>query len=189
MRTAVRTVQSSAEMRACLPAVIVLSLLARAAHAEVPSRTPAHKSPNAAFGLSFAGTLVTLVAIPVGVFAPPAEAKAGGLAVALLAPSAGTLYAGDVLTPGLALRGLGVAVIAGIVQRDSWCEINQHDQCHTSDLEIHVIEAAAAAIVVGGVWDSIRGPSTVRAHNARVDLTLAPVVTPTSSGLAITGSF
>lgn len=155
-----------------------------------PSRVSGKKSPTAAFVLSFTGTLVAGTAIPFAAIVPDRDAKVIGLGVALLAPSGGTLYAGEALTPGLALRSLGVAVAAGVVRRDDVCAFGDHEGCNSlSDTELYLLEAATAAIVVGGVWDSIRAVRTVNAHNARVDLTITPLVTPTSSGLALSGRF
>jgi hypothetical protein len=154
-------------------AVIALSLLA-------PSIARAEeRDPDTALQLSIVGTLTAVVvAIPAGDL-HNSDWKIGLplLAAIEVLPSAGHIYAGDYVSPGLVGRvaGGGLLVLA------------LADPFHHDGLEIvsdtaRTVGLGGLALMVGGtIYDVVSARSAARRYNAR-KLELAPTAFATANG-------
>lgn len=147
------------------------------------------KDESAATGMAVAGALGGLGVMGLG-FANLQRSYVlfgVGALIGLVGPSLGQFYAGEILTPGLGLRavGLGALGYSGLV-------LSQCDEgCGAAGLPLL---AGLGLYVAGAIYDLATTPRAVRAWNAaHHHVTLAPTVVPTgahaSLGLGVVGTF
>lgn len=170
-------------MKIVMASVALLVSLAKPAAAQ-----PEPLSEGAALGLSL-GTTVVSWSVMVGAGSIEDETTATTVAAVaglgtLIAPSTGHVYAGQIITRGLVLRGAGLASLGGFVLAVRDCDFIEND-CESAGLAI-LLGLTAVGLYVGGTIDDIvTAPRRVRRHNrAR---TIQPVITP--AGVAIVGRF
>ncbi len=171
----------------------VLAVLATPALADGDPPEPVDE--HVALALSLGGTVASwgLVVASVKLDGEMSHDAVGalttiGLLGTFLAPSAGHWYADKYLTRGLGLRALGgasatlgVITIAGCIGEDADC---------SGALGAGLLLLGAGLYAYGTVDDIASAPARARARNAEIEaLTVAPLVTPTTTGLAIAGSF
>ena len=167
-----------------------LVLVARLAFAQAPGETPPlpeqddQKAVWAGYMWSLAATTAPLT---VGIALDPDNDHktyrtladvmlVGGLT---LGPSAGHWYAGEGVTPGLALRVGAAAAIAGLAMWDPHLD-------HGA-ITIGGLMLAAHAWIGGLAWDLATIPRSVRHYNRAHQHQLTPVIT--GNGVAIAGRF
>jgi hypothetical protein len=115
--------------------------------------------------------------------APPASLFGLGLLGTYLAPSTGHWYAGSFLTRGLVIRSVGaVAAFSGFVKAIS-CET-----CDENNVLL-LFWGGLALYAVGTIDDIVTAPGRVRRKNRALGYTIAPVVTPSSTGVMLGGRF
>jgi hypothetical protein len=178
----------------------LLVLLVGCAARPTPASRP--KSVQKANGLAVAGALAAPVAIVAGVAlgeaAEPGEGAAigylAGLAVAVVAPSAGHWYAGRATTRGMALRAVGAtAFTVGSV--GALACLDDHDGagdpflCESEVILPLMILAGPILYVSGVVWDLVTADDAARAWNREHGLHLTPTIVHGAPGLAIGGRF
>ncbi|MBP9087903.1 MAG: hypothetical protein KBG15_17410 [Kofleriaceae bacterium] len=106
----------------------------------------------------------------------------GGFATAatVLGPSIGQWYAGQTITPGLAMRLGAVAGVVGLAVYDPHLD-------HVGTL--FGIVGAVALFQTGLVWDIVTLPRAVRRMNREHGLALTPMASNSATGLALAGRF
>lgn len=188
---------------ASITAALVLVVSARAALADDGAASDAPKSEYVATALSVVGSLagpaLLIGGISIGVRDCASCGTVGdgvfaaGVAATVVAPSAGSIYAGKLGTRGMAMRGAGVGMIAGAVTlAESSC--TDGSACEPG-AQLALAVVGAALVVGGSAYDIYDAHDNARAYNERhrVSATLAPMVarTPdgTRSGLAVVGTF
>lgn len=195
-------------------AVAALAVAMPSLAAAQPSLTPPsteisvaseEKSESTAVSLSVAGTL-----LPIALFATAAAADdsangevddvlvIGGLAAAVVGPSAGHWYAGRTITGGMVARAAGGTALflgIGVALGDAF----DHDDDEGGDgdgaLAAGLMFGGMAAVVGGVIHDIATADDAARAynqHHAR-RFTVTPTVVrgaaATGAGLAVTGAF
>jgi hypothetical protein len=148
-------------------------------------------SESTALWLSLGVSLASWTAISVGVAAADKAQgeSAGPLATigvlgAFLGPSAGHWYRGALLSRGMIPRVLGGVVMVFGFGLGSSCE---GDSCDTS---FQIFLGGAALVVVGSIDDIVMAPYRVRKHNQSLEgISLVPIVTPHSAGIALGARF
>jgi hypothetical protein len=161
-----------------LPSVLALALASPSAVAE-PVRDPP-KRVLTAYAITWAAVAVPAMAAAVASETDPDGTSrtaivfgSVGIAGMVLGPSAGHWYAGDWLTPGLALRGGAAVTVATLALADPHLE--------HPNLTIPGLLVAASLWAGGVVWDVATVPRAVHRANQR------PLVT--ARGVAIAGTF
>jgi hypothetical protein len=169
-------------------AAVLLVALAADAHAE-PSRSP--KDPTTATLVSVGATLVP---IALGI---ASKNGTSGLILAtagvVLGPSAGHWYAGEVGWTGLAIRGLGLAATALVIDDSFQCAIGDGGEsgknCSLAD---GVLFGGVSLLIGGVIFDWLRVGDSARRANAR-SVQIAPTVISgpqsTGTGLGLSGAF
>jgi hypothetical protein len=115
---------------------------------------------------------------------PPLAAKLtslGSVGLLTFGPSFGHWYAGETVTPGLLLRGGG---LAGVVGGAALLVNDVGDD----QVGFGLVIAGQAAFVTGIVWDLWTVRRSARAHAGERTATVVPLVGETS-GLALAGDF
>jgi hypothetical protein len=149
------------------------------------------KDPGDARMFSLLGT-----AASVGVMVVGANTTDGGAlfmvgaASAVITPSLGEWYAGDILTTGLMIRG--GAAIGAVVGMGQFLSCLDTPNCH-GEVGLSVAGVSAVAFVSGAIYDIVDAPAAARRYNNDHHLRLAPTATSTASGKAygvgLSGSF
>jgi hypothetical protein len=107
-----------------------------------------------------------------------------GVIGAFLGPSTGHWYRGAILTRGMISRMIGGAVMIFGIALGSSCD------GHSCETAVNSILGGMALVAIGSADDIITAPFRMRAHNRSLqDVTLAPMVTPHSAGLALGARF
>ncbi len=155
----------------------------------VPAAPPVQGEPlseGVALGLSLGGTIASwalLVAVVADEEDDHGTLATLGLLGTYVAPSAGHWYAGSFLTRGLGIRTAGaVATFAAIVKLIS-C-----DGCNDAEVE-YLFYGGLLLYAAGTIDDIFNARGKVRQKNRERGFTIAPVVTPQSTGLALGGRF
>jgi hypothetical protein len=183
-------------MRTIWACVVVLGvvLAAHTAHADDSDL----KSENVATGLSLAGSAIGPVMIfdgyeiannNFGSNKHTVEALvAGGCVSMVIGPSLGEWYAGKGLTHGLKLR-IGGALI-GLAAAGLFVSAVQNDSGGAAGVGL-IAGGIATGMLVVGTGDSLNDASAdVREYNqTHRQLTLAPIATHDTHGLALVGTF
>src|SRR5262245_38985247 len=177
-------------------ALLLIVALCGVAHAQAPGEKPVlprddadDKSIATAYLTSVAATTLPLAVFVIGApenerAHPTRAAVFGSLGIAalVLGPSAGHWYAHRTITTGLVLRGVAAAGIATLAIADP----------HGENLGALIVGGVAAVGTweVGVIWDFATLPRSVRRYNReRRQLQLAPLVAPSTTGLALAGTF
>jgi hypothetical protein len=115
-----------------------------------------------------------------------------GFVGTLVAPSFGHWYAGSYLTRGMGLRALGtLAIGAGLASfyedvLDTW----DGSDDHSADSAGWLILVGGGLLIGGTIDDIVTAPRKVRKRNQQMfSVGVAPVVTPRTAGLALSGTF
>jgi hypothetical protein len=158
-----------------------------------PRRDPVGKplSEGLASALSIGGTIVS-VGLLVGAgylvdqdhdTEAAAVAIGGGLGL-LIAPSSGHFYAGKYFPRGMWLRLSGVAAggIAILVAKSA-------DDLGDAGISLLLLIGGSVAVLAGAFDDMISVSDHVSRRNQMRGFAIAPVVTPSSAGLALGGRF
>ena len=158
---------------------LVCSFASRTAVAE-PSRDHPTRRVLTAYAITWAAVALPSMVAAIGSEtdpdgnSPTAIAFGSvGIAGMVLGPSAGHWYAGDWITPGLALRGAAAVTVATLAVADPHLE-------HPT-LTIPGLVVAAGLWAGGVVWDVATVPRTVHRANLR------PIVS--ARGVALAGTF
>jgi hypothetical protein len=182
--------------------LLVLVLLGGTAFAQAPGDAPLRDPaaldppPTAKTKSTAEAYLVTIAAttvpIALSALAEPDDASKAttfqnalgvvGIAGMLLGPSAGHWYLGEGVTTGLALRLTGAAVIGGLVLGDP----------HANHVGVLIVGGIAGVGLweTGTIWDLVTLPRSVRRYNKRqIEMQLAPMVAPGTTGLSVAGRF
>lgn len=179
--------------------MLVIGVLARAAHAEPleltppgltpPTerpRPPAQRSLLAAYGLTVGVLAAGAIVVNLGDEDRPSSPRSVSLGIVgnlafLAGPSVGHWYAGERITPGLVLRTAGAAAIGLMV----W----QHPHCADEGCgpEILAVAGILGLVGTGMAWDLLTLPRSIRRANHRAQLQLAPLITHGATGLILVG--
>jgi hypothetical protein len=157
------------------------------------------KDPAFAQNLALGGTLASALVISVGYTSGGgiAPVAIGGLSL-IVTPSLGDLYAGNPLPNGMVLRGglmlLAVGAGAYLQQCSNACFGPEHTVWWQSWVTIAPVGILTMAVVGGStLHDLIHAGDEARAHNARLQLHVAPVAVSTGGssavGLGLAGTF
>lgn len=151
------------------------------------------KSPTTATLLALAGAV-----LPVAVMVATSETGdddlfSGALLASTLTPSLGHWYAGEFLTTGMALRGVGgLLVIAGVAQALSCFEGCSDGAGAAGGL----ILAGAGSYVGGTIYDVATAGAAARRYNRShgAQMAVAPTMIPAGGGamamgMGVSGSF
>jgi hypothetical protein len=175
-----------------LCAVLALSSIAHADTADEDS-----KSELAATAMSVSGTLagagLTTLALTNGDYRAPLhdeiyELLGAGLVTLAIAPSLGRWYAHDTAKTGLVLRTLGIAGGAlGYWMFATGIFFNPA----TAGAGIILGGGGIGMLITGTAIDLWGAHASVRRYNHAhsIDISVAPLVTPRASGLALVGTF
>jgi hypothetical protein len=158
---------------------------------------PAVKDRDAAFKLSAGATLVSIGLVVAGASTGHDALTDAGLVSSLVAPSAGELYAGKLLTPGLGLRAAsaGIGLLGLNEAHNCGYYVWPTGSCRNSgDITRALILIGAIGYVSGTLYDIATAGSAVDDYNQRLHLRVTPAVIPTASsgpavGLGLGGSF
>jgi hypothetical protein len=169
--------------------IVALTLAASDAHAE----SSPHKEPGTATLVSIGATV-----LPIAVGAAIVSKEDVGAAVligagAILGPSAGHWYAGELGLPGLAIRGAGITIMAVVANDAAGCFFKDGGEEGKNCKLVNAVAIVGAGVYLGGVvYDWATANASARRHNAR-SLSIAPTMVSgtrsTGAGLGITGSF
>ncbi len=154
-----------------------------------PAAPPAAKplSESTALGLSIGFTVGSWAALAGSVYLPEHPTALPILLCsfgAAIAPSAGNFYAGTYLTRGLALRSVGTlaALFGAASVPGGFEELGPY-------VVYGVLGAGLALYAIGTIDDLVTTPGRVRRKNRELGLTIAPAVTPGSTGILLGGRF
>jgi len=151
---------------------------------------PELKSGTTATALSIGGTLASVGVFAFGEASGRDRLAAAGLVGALIAPSAGEMYAGDVLTVGMGLRAVGIGALIGGYEVFMNC--NWSCSRDSGNLIIALLTTSIVGYGAGAVYDIATAQAAVERHNQRIQLQIAPMVSTPSgpaAGLSLGGSF
>lgn len=154
------------------------------------------KNPAAAFGMSFGGTLASgaLIALSYDLHSggePNNALLYAGVAGLALMPSAGHWYAHDYVSMGLLIRAGGVAG-AALLFAASPCVRGDspYEACtNISGGQQVALIGGAASFLIGTLWDIGTAPGAASRYNEKLQISLVPVVSRGSYGLALGGRF
>jgi len=168
--------------------------LAPLAAPSAPVGEPAElKSPSTATLLALAGAVLPVAVMVVTAETGDDDLFSGALLASTLTPSLGHWYAGEFLTTGMALRGVGgLLVIAGVAQALSCFE-----GCGGgAGAAGGVILAGAGSYVGGTIYDVATAGDAARRYNRShgAQMAVAPTMIPTGGGamamgMGVSGSF
>ena len=171
---------------AILCSVILASRLAAADDAH-----PDTRDPVAAAALSAGGAVLSIGIIAVGGRTHNTVLFDIGVASSLVAPSAGEIYAGDLLTLGMGIRVLSASIVLAGLQKDSGCSQGGQPCDPLGAVGLAII--GVAGYTTGILYDIATAPSAADRYNKKHRVQVTPIVTPTASGrivgLGIRGSF
>ena len=171
---------------------IVVRVLAFPVHfAAADTAAPELKSRNTATLLSFGGTLTSIGVIAFGGHSANDPLTAAGLVSALIAPSAGQIYAGEVVTVGMGIRAAAIGAGVGGYQMLLDC-LTEGGTCRHGALSITLITAGLVGYTTGAMYDVATAGAAVDRHNRRVQLQVAPILATASGpavGIGLGGSF
>jgi hypothetical protein len=178
-------------------AVAIVSALTFTAHVVAADDAPAWKDRDAAFKLSAGATLVSIGLVVAGASTGHTTLTDGGLISTLLTPSAGELYAGKLLTPGMGIRVLAAGVELAAFSEAHRCGyyVWPTGSCRNSgDITQALILIGAIGYATGAIYDIATASSAVDDYNQRLHVRVTPTVIPTASsgpavGLGLGGSF
>jgi hypothetical protein len=178
-----------------LLSVLVMVALASPALADADPPEPVNE--NVALALSLGGTALSWGLV---LGAPLLQQSSDhatstlvtvGLVGTFIAPSAGHWYADKFFTRGLAARSLGVAsVVTGAVAILAECGIGEDQECDTPVLGVGLMVVGVGLYAYGTYDDIANARAQARKRNAELQsLVVAPIVTQSSTGLALSGRF
>lgn len=178
-------------------AVVVVSALTFTTHLAAADDAPAPKDRDVAFKLSAGATVVSIGLVIAGASTGHATLTDAGLLSSLVTPSAGELYAGKLLTPGMGIRVLSAGVgLLGINEAHNcgWYVWPTGSCRNSGDITRALILIGAIGYATGTVYDIATTSRAVDDYNERLHLRVAPTVIPTGSsspvvGLSLGGSF
>ncbi|HEY4177055.1 MAG TPA: hypothetical protein VGM90_09500 [Kofleriaceae bacterium] len=161
---------------ATLFAVICTPLVA---HAEEVGE----KSESTGVAIAVGATLGSVALMAGGLESDNGGLFTVGLLASTVAPSLGHWYAGDVLTPGLAIRGASaVAVLVGFGQALS-CLGAEDATCQEPDSAGFLLAGGLIGYAAGSILDLATTSDAVRDYNARLHIaTVTPTMLPSSNG-------
>jgi hypothetical protein len=184
------------KLRVALAIVSAVTFTTRLAAAD---DAPARKDRDAAFKLSAGATLVSVGLVVAGASTGHDALTDAGLLSSLVTPSAGELYAGKLMPPGLGLRAASAGIGLLGVNEALHCGfyIYPTGSCRNSgDITRALILIGAIGYVTGTFYDIATATSAVDEYNQRLHLRVTPTVIPTASagsavglGLGLGGSF
>jgi hypothetical protein len=152
-----------------------------------PTQTVVQRSPVTAELLSLGGTLGSFALFGIGTRS--ATLVAASVASLVITPSIGHIYAGEYLTGGLGIRLVGeLAVFYGASLS---CKYNEEHVCSGPTKEqVGWTLAGAGVLLVGVGFDLVTAPGAAQRYNREhAQVTLVPIATDRSYGLALAGSF
>jgi hypothetical protein len=155
---------------------------------------PEPKDRGTAVALSAGGTMASATLLVVGVETKNGALAAAGLISSLVTPSAGEIYAGRVVTPGLVLRLVSAgAAVAGLEEAFK-CFLASSPCQHDPGLAAGLIVAGGIGYASGILYDIATAGRAVDDYNQRMHVRVTPTVIPTAAsgpavGLGIGGSF
>jgi len=170
--------------------MVVWTLAFPVRFASADTAAPELKSRSAATLLSLGGTLAPIGMIALGERSGNDALVAAGLVSALLAPSAGEIYAGELLTVGMGIRAVGIGALIGGYEVFMNC--NWSCSREDSNLLIALLTTSIVGYGAGAVYDIVTAQAAVERHNQRIQLQIAPMVSTPSgpaAGLSLGGSF
>lgn len=159
---------------------------------------PTWKDRDAAFKLSAGATLVSIGLVVAGASTGHDALTDAGLLSSLVTPSAGELYAGKLLSPGLGLRaasaGIGLLGLNEALHCGFYIYYPAGSCRNSGDITRALILIGAIGYVTGTLYDIATAPSAVDDYNQQLHLHVTPTVIPTASsgpavGLGLGGSF
>jgi hypothetical protein len=184
------------KMRVAFAIVSAVTFTARLAAAD---DAPAWKDRDAAFKLSAGATVVSIGMVVAGASTGHNTLTDAGLLSSLVTPSAGELYAGKLLTPGMGIRalaaGLELAAFSEAHRCGYYVLVWSTDSCHnSSDLTKTLLVVGALGYVTGTVYDIATASHAADDYNQRLQLRVTPTIIPTAAsgpavGLGLGGSF
>ena len=111
-----------------------------------------------------------------------------GLATSIVTPSLGQWYAGDWITPGMAVRvgAVGLATFAVVHEQHAvTCDTSPGQTCKAFDgAGIALLGLAAIAYIGGAAWDVGDAADAVDRANSRAGFAITPTALATPTGLA-----
>ena len=178
-------------------AVAIVSALTCTTRLAAADDAPASKDRDVAFKLSAGATLVSIGLVVAGASTGHDRLTDAGLLSSLVTPSAGELYAGKLLTPGMGIRALaaGVELAALSEARNCGWYVWPTGSCRNSgDITQALILIGAIGYATGAIYDIATASRAVDDYNQRLHLRMTPTVIPTASsgpavGLGLGGSF
>ncbi len=175
--------------------------LAPLAAPSAPVGEPAElKSPATATLLALGGAVAPVVMIAVGGETGNDALISGGFLASTLTPSLGHWYAGEFLTTGMALRGVGgLLFITGVAQALSGACWGGDDgsSCGGDEDDGEALILLGAGAYVGGmIYDVATAGAAARRYNRKhgAQMAVAPTMIPAAGGamamgMGVSGSF
>jgi len=168
-------------------ALLAIVALTTSAHADRRDRKTALVLSGVGTGLS------SVVILSSAMFAQNGDAANypmlwAGLATSIVTPSAGEFYAGEYVTPGMAVRigAVGLATYSIVNERKIvTCNDGSGANCKVFlPNGVAILGLAAIAYVGGAAYDVIDAPDAADRYNNRHGFVIAPTAMATPTGLA-----
>lgn len=171
-----------------LVAITVIASLAAPAAAGEPDGDRGPKDPTTAVEASVIGTAGSLVVMYAGLATHEEPIAIGGVALLVLAPSAGSWYSGKYVTRGLVWRTAGMLALYEGARTFDLCILEPCN--HDNGAAALLLTAGTVGLFAGVAMDLRDAPRNARRYNrAHRHVTIVPTGAPGSVGLGVVGDF